>query len=141
VILLDSNHLVVLMYPESARYAALTNRMRGSDDQQFAVPIVALEEQLRGWLATIHRATDRRRQVEAYDRLAALFEFFADWEIARFDARAADEFDELQRQRVRIGTMDLRIAAMALARQALLLSADLTDFQRVPGLKVENWLI
>jgi len=39
-----------------------------------------------------------------------------------------------------LGTMDLRIAAMALAWDALLLSADLTDFQRVPGLKVENWL-
>ncbi len=37
--------------------------------------------------------------------------------------------------------MDLRIAAIALTNNALLLSADLDDFERVPGLKVENWLV
>jgi tRNA(fMet)-specific endonuclease VapC len=51
------------MYPESVRYASLMDRMRGSDDQRFAVPVVALEEQLRGWLAAIHRATESSRQV------------------------------------------------------------------------------
>jgi tRNA(fMet)-specific endonuclease VapC len=116
----------------------MTDRMRASDDQRFSAPVVALEEQLRGWLATIHHATERRRQIEAYDRLAGLFEFFADWEIARFDATAADVFDHLRRQKIRVGTMDLRIAAIVLASNALLLSADLTDFTRVPGLKVEN---
>ncbi len=58
MILLDSNHLVVLRYPEGARYGVLANRMRASDDQRFAVPVVALEEQLRGWLAVIHRAME-----------------------------------------------------------------------------------
>jgi tRNA(fMet)-specific endonuclease VapC len=140
VILLDSNHLVVLMYPESARYASLTDRMRGSADQEFALPVVALEEQLRGWLAIIHQANQSRRQVDAYDRLVGLFEFFADWQIARFDAAAAIMFDDLRRQKLRVGTMDLRIAAIALVQDALLLSADLSDFERVPGLKVENWL-
>jgi tRNA(fMet)-specific endonuclease VapC len=114
VILLDSNHLVVLMYPESPRYAALVSRMGNSGDQEFAAPIVALEEQLRGWLAVIHQATETRRQVEAYNRLAGLFEFFADWEIVRFDSKAAGVFDELRWQKIRVGTMDLRIAAIAL---------------------------
>ena len=140
MILLDSNHLVVLMYPESERYKNLTNRMQRSEDQRFALPIVAIEEQLRGWLAIIHRATDTSRQIDAYDRLAGLFEFFAGWEIIRFDTRAAGLFDDLRRQKIRVGTMDLRIAAISLAQDALLLSADLIDFRRVPGLSVENWL-
>ncbi|MBK8036517.1 MAG: type II toxin-antitoxin system VapC family toxin [Verrucomicrobiaceae bacterium] len=36
--------------------------------------------------------------------------------------------------------MDLRIASIALAYEATLLSRNLKDFQQVPGLKVENWL-
>ncbi len=68
MILQDSNHLVELMYPESPHYTSLTNRMRTSDDQRFALPVVALEEQLRGWLATIHQAAERHRLVEAYNR-------------------------------------------------------------------------
>jgi predicted nucleic acid-binding protein len=34
----------------------------------------------------------------------------------------------------------LKIAAIAMAESALLLSANLRDFQKVPGLRVENWL-
>ncbi len=39
-----------------------------------------------------------------------------------------------------INTMDLKIAAMTLVHGALLLSANLRDFQQVPGLRVEDWL-
>jgi len=35
---------------------------------------------------------------------------------------------------------DLKIAASALVNSALLLFANRTDFERVPGLRVENWL-
>jgi len=41
---------------------------------------------------------------------------------------------------VRIGSMDLKIASIALVHNALVLSANLQDFQKVPGLRVENWL-
>jgi tRNA(fMet)-specific endonuclease VapC len=46
----------------------------------------------------------------------------------------------LRKQRIRIGSQDLKIAAIALTRDALLLSANLRDFRHVPGLRVENWL-
>ena len=36
--------------------------------------------------------------------------------------------------------MDLKIAAIARANDALLLSANRRDFAKVPGLRVENWL-
>jgi tRNA(fMet)-specific endonuclease VapC len=57
-----------------------------------------------------------------------------------FDARAADEFDLLRRLKVRIGSIDLKIACIALVHNVLLLSANLRDFQQVPGLRVEDWL-
>jgi len=42
-------------------------------------------------------------------RLSKFFDFLREWGIARFDARAADEFERLRRARVRIGSMDLKI--------------------------------
>jgi len=49
-------------------------------------------------------------------------------------------FQGLRPQRIRIGTMDLKIAAIALIYDALLLSANLRDFQQVPDLRVANWI-
>ena len=45
------------------------------------------------------------------------------------------------RLKLRIGTMDLRIAAIAIAQDALFLSKNLTDFRKVPGLRVEDWTV
>jgi predicted nucleic acid-binding protein len=42
--------------------------------------------------------------------------------------------------KLRMGSRDLKIAATAVVNQALLLSANRTDFEKVPGLRVENWL-
>ena len=49
------------------------------------------------------------------------------------------QFEQLQKQHIRIGTMDLKIAAIAIANNATLLSRNLKDFSKVPGLKVEDW--
>src|SRR5438093_1196319 len=73
-------------------------------------PIITLEEQMRGWLALIRRVPEIQRQVVYYERLLSLIVFFAVWEVLPFDRRAAATFARLRRQRVRIGTMDLKIA-------------------------------
>jgi tRNA(fMet)-specific endonuclease VapC len=102
--------------------------------------VVSLEEQMRGWLAFIHRRRDIHEQIPAYDRLVRLVAFFSKWEIAPLDDRAADQFDALRKERLKIGTMDLKIASIALVHDALLLSGNLRDFSRVPGLRVQSWL-
>ena len=61
-------------------------------------------------------------------------------DIVPFDEAAARQFDELRRQKLRIGSRDLKIAATALVNQTLLLTANRTDFENVSGLRVENWL-
>jgi tRNA(fMet)-specific endonuclease VapC len=139
VILLDTDHINVLQ-SRAPQAAALTAHMTGSVDRDFATTAITIEEQIRGWLALIHRSNDVQRQVPAYERLVGLFDFFARWQIARFDERAADQFKRLRKQQIRIGTMDLKIAAAALANHALLLSANLRDFAQGADLRVEDWL-
>lgn len=140
MIILDTDHFTVLRYSDDSRYAILTQRLLASEDQRIVTTVITVEEQMRGWLAEINRWRDIRRQRSAYDRLAMLVEFLNEWETLRIDEDAVDRFDYLQKQRIRIGTQDLKIAAIALAQSALLLSANLRDFRRVPGLNVRNWL-
>ncbi len=141
MILLDTDHLSVLSEVEGSGAKFLKGRMERSTDQVFATTIVSVEEGLRGWLAFINRYQDIHKQIPAYFRLGKLFDFLFDWEILLFDFRAAEEFTRLRRERVRIGTLDLKIGSIALVHNALLLSANLRDFRKVPGLRVENWLV
>jgi tRNA(fMet)-specific endonuclease VapC len=50
-------------------------------------------------------------------------------------------FQRLRSQRIRIGSFDLKIAAIAIAHDATLLSRNLAVFRKVPGLKVEDWTV
>lgn len=60
--------------------------------------------------------------------------------ILPFDREAATIFHRLERSSLRIGTMDLKIAATCIAHDATLLSRNLVDSERIPGLRAENWL-
>jgi predicted nucleic acid-binding protein len=51
----------------------------------------------------------------------------------------AETTERLKSAKIRIGTNDLRIAAIVLAYDALLLTRNLADFCRVPRLRAEDW--
>jgi tRNA(fMet)-specific endonuclease VapC len=117
----------------------LTKRLAASDEE-IVTTIISAEEQLRGWLAFINRARDSRRQIDAYRQLQERLQFFAKWRLLPWDAPSAGRFKELRTQGIRIGSFDLKIACIAITNDATLLSRNLSDFQQVSGLKVEDWL-
>ena len=77
--------------------------------------------------------------VEAVRRLLATLDFLRERTVLAFDDRAAVEFKQLKAAKIRIGTMDLRIASIALVHGATLVTANVSDFRKVPGLAVEDW--
>ncbi len=140
MILLDTDHISILQHADSNAARALQRRLDESSDTEIATTAFTLEEQSRSWLAIINRYVDARRQVTYYDRFVDTFRFFGTWRIVRFDDDAASRFQELRSQRIRIGSPDLKIAAVCLVNHATLLSRNLADFRQVPGLRVEYWI-
>ncbi len=141
MILIDTDHTTFLKYPDSERGRRMIDRLNALPPSEvIGVSIVTVEERMRGWLAVIAKEKSALRQVIGYRELALLFDFYEAFEVVLFDEHAAWKFDDLRRQKLRIGSKDLKIAATALVNNSLLLSANLTDFERVPGLRVENWL-
>ena len=118
---------------------ALRERLRLAGEDS-SVTANSVEESMRGRLAEIRRCQAPHDEITPYFRLIADVEFFAAWLVLPWDAEAADYFIRLRRERVRIGTMDLKIACIAMAHDATLLTRNTGDFQQVPGLKFENWL-
>lgn len=74
----------------------------------------------------------------------ALGHFMAPLEIAVFDRDAAAAYGRiraaLEQKGTPIGSMDLLIAAHALSLGVRLITNNVREFRRVPGLKVENWV-
>ena len=78
--------------------------------------------------------------VRAYESLADVSDFLRGFTCLPFDKEAATLFTKLRKRGVRIGTMDLRIACITIEHDAVLLTRNTVDFEKVPGLKFENWL-
>lgn len=103
--------------------------------------IITYEEQSRGWLAYVARSRTLVQQVDAYGKLNHNLQLYRKIQVLEFDQRAAAEFQRLRKLAVRVGTMDLKIAAIVLIHGVKLLSRNLTDFRKIPTLDVEDWTI
>jgi len=57
-----------------------------------------------------------------------------------YDEAAARTFEMIKRKES-VGTMDLKIAAIFLANEVTLPTRNLSDFQRVPNLRAEDWSV
>jgi tRNA(fMet)-specific endonuclease VapC len=141
MIVLDSDHLSELQHVNSQRRARLVKRIEQQRDRTVATTIVSVEEQLRGRLATINKRPPGNEQVVPYHELIGLLEFCSGWIVLPFDHVSARQFHDLKAAKIRIGSMDLKIASIALAHSATLLSANLRDFRQVPNLSVEDWML
>lgn len=137
-VIFDTNHFreVVLRTP---LFETLDRRMEASGADAFTT-ILTVQEVTQGWMAEIHRKMAGRDQVKAYRQFQNAVEAFGDITLLPFDGEAAEVFHRLRALRLNVGTMDLKIAAVAISHGALLLSRNLQDFGKVPGLQVENWL-
>jgi len=137
-VVLDANH-----FTEFANATApgkrLMARIKKRQADVFSC-IVAAEESLRGWLAFVRSRTNGLNQLEPYARLLACIETLNKFTILPFDQESALTFHRLQKEHPRTGTMDLKIAAICLPHDAMLLTRNLSDFDGIPGLRVENWL-
>ncbi len=121
---------------------ALRDRLRAHPLDELAISIVTVEEIMRGTLDSLRRAQMRKRNiVEAYEELRVLYNQLYRFSVLPFSAEAEIIFQSLPAAARRIGVNDCRIASIALAHGCTLVSANLRDFQRIPGLLVEDWTV
>lgn len=126
---------------QQASRPAVLRRLAQVAPVTVATTVITLYEQLRGRLAAINRQqSDQARQL-AYQRLQQTHGYFCRVPVLPFDADAADMYQELVRQGIRIGAQDLQIAAIALTQGAVLVTSNDRHFDRVPGLTTEDWNI
>ena len=86
-----------------------------------------------------------RKSVDYEKTIAKYRKFMSAFEKADFSEKASYHCGEirafLEKRGCIIGTMDLMIAATALAENAILVTHNTKEFKRIPGLVVEDWTI
>jgi tRNA(fMet)-specific endonuclease VapC len=137
-VILDTDHLTILQRqgPEANRLVGRLDQLAADD---IATTIVSFQEQVQGWLAFLNQARREEQILRAYWELERLRRSFQKMNVLPFAEVANEQFKSLRKQCPRLGTLDLRIASIALTTDARLLSRNLRDFRQVPGLLVEDW--
>jgi tRNA(fMet)-specific endonuclease VapC len=103
--------------------------------------ILSFQEQAKGWLAYINRARKPDEIIRGFNYLHDLLRRYLKWQVLPFDQTAMDEFLKFKQQRIRVGTSDLRIAAIAKANGVKLLTRNRRDFRHIPARDAEDWTI
>ena len=131
--LLDTN---TISYFVKGASASLVQRMQvGLDAQDIAISAITRAE-VRYGVEMMDKFDKRRRRIDLLlKELSAL-----PWSI-----EAADEFGRLKaylrRSGTPVGEFDTQIAAHALAEKLILVTHNTRHFEKVPGLKLEDWMV
>jgi tRNA(fMet)-specific endonuclease VapC len=129
--LLDTNICIAII---RRRPAAVLRRLKGAGDTPISISAVTLAELEYGASRSSHPEEAR----------AALEHFVLPFEILPFDASATRAYGRLrahlEARGTPIGPLDTLIAAHALARGLTLVTNNVREFARVPGLRVEDWM-
>lgn len=137
--LLDTDHLGILKRASGTPFKRLIQRIADKDQLDFYISIISFHEQIRGWTAYLNKRTDAAGVIRGYHQLESLISDYAAAQVVPFGAAADEVFRELKQQKIRVGTMDLRIGAIAIANGMTVLTCNTVDFERIPGLSFEDW--
>ena len=120
-------------------YENLITRLANKNQSSFYTTIISFHEQINGWTKYIKSSVQSGKTVTGYYRLEKILQDFSRSQVLPFSTAAAEVFDELKSQKVRVATMDLRIASIAIANQMTLLTRNSVDFERIPNVSIEDW--
>ncbi|MCA6597983.1 MAG: type II toxin-antitoxin system VapC family toxin [Pseudanabaena sp. M046S1SP1A06QC] len=139
--LLDTDHISFLQRRSSSEFIRLTLRMSQHSLSDFALSVISFHEQVIGAHSFINRAQTNTDIARGYTLLLETLNSFAKAPVLPFEAKAITILDEMRSQKVRVSTMDLRIAAIAISHNLVLLTRNTGDFSKVPSLITEDWTV
>jgi tRNA(fMet)-specific endonuclease VapC len=134
----DTDVLTELLYGTEE----IVKRAAAIPEAEQTVPIVVIEEIIRGRLDTIRRAEAGKAKVPletAYHLFQQTLQDLRRLTVLPYTSEAEARFKDWRQQKLHVGAHDLRIASIAAAHSVVLISRNRQDFKRVPGLTVEFW--
>jgi len=137
--ILDTDHLSLIQRNGQEGKRILAKLATIEAPVEVAVTVITYEEQVRGRLSVISKAKTPDEQVAAYQGLQQLALDYYSIPIVPFCRTAAIEYQRLRKTYRRLGSKDLKIAAIVLTNNAILLTRNESDFVQIVELQTEDW--
>ncbi len=137
--ILDTDHLIIAQRDSQPEADRLRRQMKQHRESDFHLTIITIHEQLLGAQKNISQSRALDSVVRGYRLIESAMIYYNDFQVLPFDEPASLQFQRLRTQGIRIGTMDLRIASIALSHNYTVLTRNTIDFGRVPDLRIEDW--
>jgi tRNA(fMet)-specific endonuclease VapC len=134
---LDTDHLTLYYHGDPI----VVQRVDARPPTELAITILTVDEQLTGWYTLTRQARRPEEIARAYAHLGEAVMRLGHWRILPYTESAIAQVAQLKALRLNVRLMDLRIAAVALENQAVVVTRNRRDFGRVPGLSVEDWSV
>jgi tRNA(fMet)-specific endonuclease VapC len=134
---LDTDHVTL----HFRGHSQLGQKLALIPPNEIATTTITAEEQLRGRLAQIKKASTTEALAMAHRRFRQAIYDLAKLNILELDSAAITIFEDLKRHRPRVGSQDLRIAAVAIANGAIVVTRNRVDFGQIAGLQIEDWTV
>ncbi|MFM5999340.1 MAG: type II toxin-antitoxin system VapC family toxin [Dolichospermum sp.] len=138
IYILDTNIVTLFQHKNTL----IIQRIWSIQPSSIFITVVTFQEQLSGRLKQVNSNSQKTEKlISAYRDLRNLRDFYSSVNLLDFNEGACEYFKKLRQQRINIGTQDLRIAAIALVKNAILVTQNYQDFIKVPDLKMEDWTV
>ncbi len=109
--------------------------------KSLATSIITVEEQLSGWYTILRQTKNDQQLVSAYEGMTYSIQFLSQIQVISLTTGAVARFNAFRKAKLKIKTMDLRIACVALETGATLVTRNRVDFEVVPRLEIEDWTV
>lgn len=123
------------------QHAVVCRNFLAHSPADLSTTVITVEEQLSSWYTLLRRTRQHEvtKLARAYQRLADNVQLLSSLRILSFTEAAIERYQKLLALKLNVRKMDLRIAAITLEHEAVLVTRNLQDFRRVPGLDIEDW--
>lgn len=137
--ILDTDHLGILQGASGQACSSVLRRIAEVGDSSVYTTIVSFHEIVAGWTKYVKQSNDPRKIVSGYARFEQVLKDFSCSQVLPFSVAASEVFEDLKRRKVRVATMDLRIASIAISQRMTVITRNTVDYERIPGLSVQDW--
>lgn len=136
--ILDTDHLGILQGAKGEECRNVIKRIADVGDSNVYTTIVSFHEIVAGWTKYVKQSNNPQKIVAGYARLEQVLKDFSCSQVLPFSLASSEVFEDFKRKKVRVATMDLRIA---ISQRMTVITRNTIDYERIPGLIVQDWTI